>query len=98
MNEKVEFLTFNDGKAIINGRTFRFGNRTIGINRYYAARSASVKIDRLIHIPYTTGINADEKVQIGNEIFRVEQAQPTKSTYPHCTVLTLRRYGVRKDG
>lgn len=97
MTEKVEFLTFNDGKALINGKTMRFGNRTIGINRHYAARTASVRIDKLIHIPYTENITADTKVYIKNDVFRVEQAQPTKSTHPPCTILTLRKYGVRKD-
>lgn len=97
MIKKIDFVTFNDGKAQINDKPVRFGNRTIGMNRHYAARTASVRIDKLIHIPYTESIVADTKVKIKNETFRVEQAQPTKSTHPHCTILTLRRYGVRKD-
>lgn len=98
MAKPLDFLTFNDGKCEIGGRTYRFGRRTVSMQRHFAAKTAGVKVDLLIHVPYTQAINADERVQIGNIIYRVEQAQPTRATLPPCTILTLRRYGVNKDG
>lgn len=96
-DKKVEFLTFNDGICDINGTKYRYGNRTISMNRHYAAKSAGTKINKLIHILYTDAELADEKVIIGDTTYRVEQAQPTKATCPPCTILSLRKYGVNKD-
>lgn len=95
--DEIEFVTFNDGTCEINGKKHRYGNRTISMNRHYAAKSAGTKINKLIHILYTDTELADEKVIIGDTIYRVEQAQPTKATCPPCTILSLRKYAVNKD-
>lgn len=98
MAKPIEFLTFNDGKCRIGETLCRYGKRTVSMQRHYAAKTAGVKVDLLIHVPYTEDVRADDKVIIKDTVYRVEQAQPTRATCPPCTILTLRRYGVNKDG
>ncbi|MBP9989604.1 MAG: hypothetical protein KBT46_08935 [Ruminococcus sp.] len=96
-NKKAEFLTFNDGVCKIKGKNYRFGNRTIGFNRHYAAKAAGTQVNKMIHILYTDEDLANEKVYIKDTIYMVEQAQPTKLTCPPCTVLSLRRYSINRN-
>lgn len=95
--KKIEFITFNDGYLEILGQRYRFGERTVSMRRHYEAKTAGTRIDRLVHIPYTTSLHSDEKVNINGETFKIEQCQPTRTTCPKCTILTLRKYGVKKD-
>lgn len=97
MAKRPEFLTFNDGKCVIGGKIYRYGKRTVGMNRHFAAKTAGVRVECMIHVPYTEEIRADERVTMRGNVYRVEQAQPTRATLPPCTILTLRRYGVNKD-
>lgn len=100
----TEFLTFNDGLCDIynvNSNkisdkviTLCYGNRTIGIKRYYAARAATIEINKLIQIPQQLDITPSNRVVIGNDEFKIEQVQQLNDTNPPVTVLTLRKIGV----
>lgn len=94
--KKIEFLTFNDGYATINDIRYPYGERSIGYRRHYAAKTAGSQIDTLIHIPYTKAVKADDKVTIGDVTYRVELAQELRNTNPHCVLLTLRRYSIKR--
>jgi hypothetical protein len=100
----TEFLTFNDGTAYIytvkNNKLdklvdrYHFGKRTTTYKRYYAARTANTKIDRVIQIPYKKEFGADCAVVIDRVRYRIEQQQITETTNPTAVVLTLSKIGV----
>jgi hypothetical protein len=99
----TEFLTFNDGICDIYNvkgnkisdklMTLCFGDRTVGMKRYYAARAATVEINRLIQVPQQLSITASNRVVIDNNEYKIEQVQQLNNTNPPVTVLTLRKIG-----
>ena len=100
----TEFLTFNDGQCDIYSvtgnklgdkiMTLCFGNRTVGMKRFYAARAASIEITRLIQIPLREDITAENRAVIGTAVYKIEQSQNLYDTNPPVTVLTLQKSGV----
>ena len=101
----TEFLTFNDGKCdiyTVSGNkltakieTLDYGKRTVGFNRYYAARAASVKITMLIQIPQRLYITPEQhNAVISGNRYKIEQVQELNDTNPRATVLTLNMIGV----
>ena len=92
--KQIDFVTFFSGEVKIQGKTYNFGEQSVGYQRHYAARSASSKISRVIHIPYTRDISVQSLAVIGDESFIIDLVQPTTATHPPCTVLTLVDYGV----
>ncbi len=94
----IEFLTFFDGKVIIGGKAYNFGEKSIGFKRHYAARTAGNQISRVIYIPYTQEVSNGSLAIIDGKTFIIDMIQPTKSTKPHSTVLTLIDYGVSSNG
>jgi hypothetical protein len=105
-NKKIEFLTFNDGTARIyptddndepiagNGKAYRFGNRKVGVTRYYAARQDDTELNRLIHVHYDTGITTQHAVVINKTRYKIEQVQHDDATNPRCTILSLSQRGL----
>lgn len=99
----TQFLTFNDGscdiysvkgnKLDIKILTLCYGNRTVGMKRFYAARAASTEINRLIQIPLRGDVTAENNAVIDGIRYRIEQSQNLYDTNPPATVLTLRRIG-----
>ena len=100
----TEFLTFNDGQCdiyTVTGNkladkimTLCFGNRTVGMKRFYAARAASTEINRLIHIPLHEDVTAENRAVIEKAVYKIEQSQKLYDTNPPVTVLTLQKIGV----
>lgn len=100
----TEFLTFNNGTCDIYNvkgnkisdklMTLCFGDRTVGMKRYYAARAATVEINRLIQVPQQLDITPGNRVVISNNEYKIEQVQQLNDTNPLVTVLTLRKIGV----
>lgn len=100
----TQFLTFSDGICdIYNVKGNRiadklmslyFGDRTVGMKRYYAARAATVEINRLIQIPQQKSITASNRIVIDSIEYKIEQIQHLNDTNPKATVLTLRKIGV----
>ena len=96
----TEFLTFDDGKCAIYEvksnkladqpvETLDFGERTIGVRRFYAARTASSEISRLVHVPQRRYITAKHNAVIDGTRYKIDAAQHLNSTNPPVTVLTL---------
>ena len=100
----TEFLTFNDGMcdiySVVNNKlgskimTLCFGDRTVGMQRFWVARAASTEINRVIHVPRQYSITTDQNVVISETRYRIEQTQQLNDTNPPVTVLTLRKIGV----
>lgn len=99
----TEFLTFTDGFCDIysvkgNKRdqkllTLCFGDRTVGMKRFYAARAASTEADRVIQVLRQPSIEADHRAVIDGAEYKIEQVQHLSYTNPPVTVLTLRKIG-----
>jgi hypothetical protein len=99
----TEFLTFSDGFCdiyTVKGNrldakllTLCFGDRTVGMKRYYAARAASVEITRLIQVPRQKSIEAVHRAVINGAEYKIEQVQHLSDTNPPATLLTLRKVG-----
>lgn len=99
----TEFLTFADGACDVytvagnkikdKVMTLCFGDRTVSIRRFYAARAASTEIDRVIQVPLQSWITAVNRVVICSVEYKIEQAQKLRDTNPPATVLTLRKIG-----
>lgn len=101
----TEFLTFKDGICDIysvSGNKLAnvlipklcFGNRIVGMKRYYAARAASTEITRIIQVPQRLDISALNNVVIDSLRYKIEQVQQLDETNPCTTVLTLSKIGV----
>ena len=99
----TQFLTFNDGSCDIYSvkgnkldmkiLTLCYGNRTVGMKRFYAARAASTEITRLIQIPLREDVTTENRAVIGKAEYKIEQAQYLYDTNPPATLLTLRKVG-----
>ena len=104
----VEFQTFNDGvmylyetddndRIIENSKkAFRFGNRTIGVKRYYSARQNDIELKKVIHIHRNLDIVTDMAAVIDNTRYKIEQVQHYADTNPPVTVLSLSQRGLYK--
>lgn len=102
----IEFLTFNDGivdiydtdedDAIINNSVnqFRFGKRTLGVNRYYQARQNDIELALVIHIHKNPNIHTQNAAVINKTRYKIEQVQQLSDTNPPVTVLSLSQRGL----
>lgn len=102
----VEFLAFADGIVDIyqtdenddimlsEKQSYCFGNRTIGVKRYYAARQHDIKLDRVIHIQRNDEITSDLAAVINHTRYKIEQVQHFADTNPPSTVLSLTQAGL----
>jgi hypothetical protein len=102
----IEFLAFNDGvlrvfetdndDEIISGssKSYCYGNRSIGVKRFYAAYQNDIELDRVVHIHFLPDMTTQKAVVIDNTRYKVEQVQHFKDTKPRCTVLSLSQRGL----
>lgn len=77
-----------------------YGERTVGMSRYYAAQQANSRIDRAVRIrALGVDVRADDVAILGKERYRVLQAQYLRDEDAGCEVidLSLERTGYR-DG
>lgn len=71
-----------------------FGDKVVGYKRFYAAKTATVEINRVIQVQRQETITAKDNAVIGATRYKIEQIQQIPDTNPPVTVLTLRRIGV----
>lgn len=101
----IEFLTFNDGvlnlyetddeDEIVKNtlKTHRFGNRIIGVKRYFAARTNDVELSKVIHVHKDLTITPQKAAVIGETRYNIVQVQQLSETNPSVTVLSLEQRG-----
>lgn len=104
MLDKNNFEAFSDGVARVcevSGRkivaekgSLRFGIRTVGIKRFYEAKIASEKVDRLVSVPYNEKIHRNDILIIGLEQYKIIQIQEKKDSKPPCLYLSLERENI----
>ena len=108
MNRK-KLQTFNDGILSIfelkgnEERLFpafkniRFENRTVGAERFFKAKEAQHKVSKVVRIPQVRTLCDKDIIVIGDEQYRILQAQTINDTLPKCWQLTLERVKKRQE-
>lgn len=92
--------TFNDGVLTIckaSGRSItmtkmdniRFGNRVVGVKRFYEAKVVSDSIDRMVAILPVPGIGRQDVCLINGEQYKILQIQDKFDHNPPCLYLSL---------
>lgn len=106
----TEFLTFCDGLCEIRRieknkpgeslATVHYGDRSITAKRYYTARAASEKVDKLIQVPAHPRFVPDVGLCciINNVRYDIDAVQYLPAVNPPSYILTLRHVGVVHDG
>lgn len=95
-----DFITFNSGVLDVCGvkeRTIvstkynhlRFGDRTVGVTRFWKAKVASTNIDRLVVVPQAPGITQSDMCIIEGRQYKIKQVQSKFDTSPPCLFLSL---------
>ncbi len=86
-----EVYTYDNQERILKVSSLRFANRTLGYKRFYAAQAAQNEITRVIRIPFVSGIDMHDYVDIQDEgTYTVEQSQVIMEFTPPCIDLSLR--------
>ena len=103
---KIEFLTFNRGTVRIyetdeddeilsdTGKSFKFGEKKIGINRYYAARQNDIELAKVIYIHRNLNVSTQHAAVINGTRYKIEQVQQEFNSNPPSTVLSLSQRGL----
>lgn len=104
MLPKSDFEAFNDGiarvcevsgrKIVADKGNIRFGIRTVGIKRFYEAKIASDKVDRLVSVPYNSPVQRSNILIIGTEQYKIVQLQEKRDSKPPCLYLSLERENI----
>ena len=72
--------------------TLRYEERRLGIQRYYAAAQSQQRIERVVRVPKTGKVSAQDVVmtQDGGQ-YRIEMVQTVPDVFPASVDLTLSR-------
>lgn len=95
-----DFITFNSGVLEVCGvkertivstkhKGLRFGDRTVGVARFWEAKVASTNIDRLVAVPQAPGITQSDMCIIDGRQYKIKQVQNKFDTSPPCLFLSL---------
>ncbi len=104
--QTVEFTAFNDGvvsfyevdednNIILNTKkSFKFKNKTIGVNRYFQARSNDYELSKLISIHKNLEIDTTYAAVINSTRYKIIQIQQVDNTNPPTTLISLGQRGL----
>ena len=95
-----KFETFNDGTLVVcevSGRALigtkisgiRFGDKTVGVSRFWDAKVLGNTISRMICIPPISVIERNDVVLIEDKQYQIVQIQEKIDTFPPCLYLSL---------
>ncbi|MGN0484898.1 MAG: head-tail adaptor protein [Lachnospiraceae bacterium] len=95
-----KFETFNDGILDIckaSGRTLietkaagvRYGNKTVGVKRYWEAQVSGNNISRMVSVLYIPDIERDDIILVKGRQYRISQVQEKFDAKPPCLYLSL---------
>lgn len=99
-NSRVTFETFNDGvcsfrfideegNAGKEKEHLRYGEKTVGAQRYYEAMTNKIQIDRLIRVPYRKWLTTEYLAVIDGKVYEIEQVQMIPDSYPKTSAVSL---------
>lgn len=95
-----KFETFGDGilaicevseRSLVKTRhqNVRFGDKTVGVTRFFQAKVASDQISKLVAVPAVPGVRQTDVVLIGGAQYRIVQIQDKFDACPPCLYLSL---------
>lgn len=93
--------SYNDGTlelwTVVAGENvkianLRYENKTIGVERHYAAKKRDEQVDKLVKTPFVKA-SPDEFVIIGGEKYEILQVQELPDATPKSMLLSLRSFG-----
>ena len=93
--------SYNDGTlelwTVVAGENvkianLRYENKTIGVERHYAAKKRDEQVDKLVKTPFVKA-SPDEFVIIGEEKYEILQVQELPDATPKSMLLSLRSFG-----
>lgn len=105
IKSELKFERFNDGivdiytvdsankLSDIKYGGLRYSDRTVGIKRFYAAAGAQMDITGVIRVPRLKSITTQDAAMIGDQRYKIIQAQHISDTNPPVTDLTLKQMG-----
>lgn len=106
MQANKQFETFNSGIAefceieekniIATIIKPRFGDKTVGISRFYEAKVAGSKVERLISIPFNEVISKENIVIIASKQYEIDFIQTKFDTLPKTLLVTLSEMVIKK--
>ena len=99
-NSRVTFETFNDGicsfrlidedgNAGEEKEALRYGEKTVGIQRYYEAMTNKLQIDRLIRVPYQSWLTTEYLAVIKDVVYEIIQVQLIPDSLPKTNAVSL---------
>lgn len=84
-----------DGLAFKAG-PLRYDERTVGMNRFWAAKQADARIDRLIRVPRIESVSTHDVAVLNSaEQYSLEQVQYPPDVDPKCMDLSLERINTK---
>lgn len=73
--------------------TLRYEERSLGIQRYYAAAQNQIEVERVVRVPRYPGVtNQDVARTEDGTYYRIDLVQSVVDVYPPCMDLTLAKY------
>lgn len=111
-NDGILTICETEGRSLIRNKAtgIRYGNRTIGVQRYWSAQTAGNKVDKLIAIPIslmtTCHLDISDIILIEKAgpfeagQYKISQIQPKPDKHSVYLSLerTLHEYGDKRDG
>lgn len=109
IKNNIEFTSFSDGVCNIYSEdeegnkeykyeSIGFENRTLGYNRYFAAKAVNIQTNCVIRIPKIVGIDNHDIVEVnGTGKYKVEMIQMIYNTNPLSIDLTLKQLEIWSD-
>lgn len=77
-------------EIVENKYNLRYEEQRVGVTRYYSARQAQIRIDKVIRVQKVSGINTqDIAILQTGEKYRIDQVQIVPEVYPPCLDLSL---------
>ena len=71
----------------------RYEERSLGIQRYYAAAQNQIEVKRVVRVPQYPGVTNQDAAQTEDgTYYRIDLVQAVVDVYPPCMDLTLAKY------
>jgi len=81
-------------EGLILQQTLRYKERTVGLNRFYAALQNSIKVDLVIRCQQIRSVSTQDVAILQNgQQYEIKQIQYPEDVDPHVMDLTLERLG-----
>lgn len=79
----------DEGNAGDERERLRYGERTVGIKRYWEAMTHKVKVDRLIRVQFREWLTTEYLAVIGGVVYEIVQVQKIPDALPVSMDLSL---------